>query len=110
MNRRRWDGLCEWTNVEQNENDTTRPATQVGQRPVKAGLGGHDDGVLGDGEGVKKASIPLRKLWRTALSECATLNDFVGVENTHSSENRSVRTGVADNSEFFRICYTNCVL
>ena len=27
--------------------DTTRPATQVGLRPVESGLGGHDDGVRG---------------------------------------------------------------
>ena len=28
-------------------NDMTRPSTQVGPRPVKSGLGGHDDGASG---------------------------------------------------------------
>ena len=30
---------------EEAGNDTTWPATQVGPRAVKSGLGGHDDGV-----------------------------------------------------------------
>ena len=34
-----------------NKNDTTWSATQVGLRPVKAGLGGHDDGVWGSTRG-----------------------------------------------------------
>ena len=41
------------------EKGTTRPATQVGVRPVKAGLGGHDDGVSGDDDGVGNTSLPL---------------------------------------------------
>ena len=41
------------------KNDTTWPATQVGPRPVESGLGGHEEGVLGDDEGVKKTSLPL---------------------------------------------------
>ena len=36
--------------------DTTRPVTQVGLRPVKSGLGGHDDGASGVDEGVEEAS------------------------------------------------------
>ena len=36
--------------------DTTWPATQVGLRPVKSGLGGHDDGVWGVDDGVKNSS------------------------------------------------------
>mgnify|MGYP004515547455 CR=1 FL=1 len=40
------------------QNDTTRPATQVGPRPVKAGLGGHEEGVSGVDDGVETASLP----------------------------------------------------
>ena len=39
--------------------DTTWPATQVGPRPVKAGLGGHEEGVFGVDDGVENASLPL---------------------------------------------------
>ena len=42
-------------------NDTTGSATQVGLRPVKAGLWGHDDGASGVDEGVENGSIPLSK-------------------------------------------------
>ena len=52
-----------------NENDTTRPATQVGLRTVEAGLGGHDDGVLGVDEGVENASLPLSKRRRLTMSD-----------------------------------------
>ena len=38
--------------------DMTWPAAQVGQRSVKAGLGGHDDGVSGVDDGVENTSIP----------------------------------------------------
>ena len=34
-------------------------ATQVGPRPVEAGLGGHDAGVSGVDEGVESALLPL---------------------------------------------------
>ena len=37
--------------------DTTGPATQVGLRPVKSGLGGHDDGASVVDEGVEDTSI-----------------------------------------------------
>ena len=47
-------------------NDTTRPATQVVLRPVESGLGGHEDGVSGDDEGVENASIPLWEQGRMA--------------------------------------------
>ena len=40
-----------------NENFTTWPATQVCRRPVKSGLGGHDDGVSGVDDGVENASL-----------------------------------------------------
>ena len=55
---------------------TTWSATQVGLRPVKAGLGGHDDGVSGVDEGVEKASIPLWKRGRVAWSGHSTISDF----------------------------------
>ena len=48
---------------------TTWPATQVSLGTVKAGLGGHEAGVFGVDEGVENTLIPIRKLWRTALSE-----------------------------------------
>ena len=59
--------------------DTTRPATQVCRRLVESGLGGHEEGVFGDDEGVKKTSIPLRKRGRMAWFVCVTHSDFVGV-------------------------------
>ena len=34
-------------------NDMTRPSTQVGPRPVEAGLGGNDDGAWGSTRGSK---------------------------------------------------------
>ena len=37
--------------------DMTWPATQVCPRPVKASLGGHEEGVGGVDEGVKNSSL-----------------------------------------------------
>ena len=68
------------------EKVTTRPATQVGLRTVKSGLGGHDAGVCGVGEWVENASFPMTKRGRLALSDCPTFSDFVGVEKYCSSE------------------------
>ena len=42
-----------------DENDTTRPATQVSPRPVEAGLGGHEEGVFGVDDGVENVSLLL---------------------------------------------------
>ena len=67
--------------------DTTRPATQVGPRGVKSGLGGHDDGASGVDEGVESASLPLRKRGRLASSVCPTFSDFCGQVNDFGSEN-----------------------
>ena len=39
--------------------ETTWSATQVCRRRVKAGLGGHEEGVDGVDEGVEKTSLPL---------------------------------------------------
>ena len=58
----------------------TGPATQVGVRGVKAGLGGHDDCVGGVDDVVENTSIRLRKPGRLAVSELATISDF-NVEN-----------------------------
>ena len=71
-----FDGLIEFFFC---KNDTTWSAKQVCPRPVKAGLGGHDAGVLGVDEGVEKASLPLRKWGRMALFVCATFSGFKGV-------------------------------
>ena len=70
------------------EIDTTWSATQVGLRPIESGLGGHEEGVFRDDEGVEKTSLPLRKRGRTGLSDCATFSDFGGVENDPVSEKR----------------------
>ena len=40
-------------------NDKTRMATHVGPRPVKAGLGGHDDGVSGGRRGGREGIDPV---------------------------------------------------
>ena len=42
-----------------NKNVMTWPATQVGLRGVKAGLGGHEAGVFGVDDGVENISLPL---------------------------------------------------
>ena len=63
-----------------SKNETTRPATQVGLRPVESGLGGHDDGVSGDDAGVENASIPLWKRGRLALSVSLTISVFASAE------------------------------
>ena len=60
---------------------TTWSATQVGLRPVKAGLGGHDAGASGDDEGVEDTSAPISKRGRTALSGHPTFSGFGRVEN-----------------------------
>ena len=61
--------------------DTTWPATQVGLRRVKSDLGGHEEGVIGVDDGVEKASLPLWKQARTAVSECAAFRGITGVAN-----------------------------
>ena len=64
---------------------TTWPATQVGLRRVKAGLGGHDAGVWGVDEGVEKTSLPISKRGRPARSDYPTFSEFAGVENNFGS-------------------------
>ena len=77
--------------LETGETERTRKmgatwsATQVCLRPVKAGLGGHDDGVSGDDEGVEKASIPLWKRGRMAWSDHPTFSDFRRFENENDT-------------------------
>ena len=69
--------------------DTTWSATQVCPRPVEAGLGGHEDGVIRVDEGVKNSSLPLRKHGRNAMAECPTFSGFTGVENDYVGEKRN---------------------
>ena len=57
--------------------DTTQPATQVGPRRVKSGLGGPDAGVSGVVEGVERSSFPLSKRGRLVLSDYPTFSGFV---------------------------------
>ena len=77
------------------KNGTTRPATQVCRRPLEAGLGGHDDGVFGDDEGVENASIRLRKWWRVAKFVCVTFSDFLSDENDYVGEKRNRNSKMA---------------
>ena len=65
---------------------TTWPAPQVCQRRVKSGLGGHEEGVGGVDDGVKKASLPLWKRGRVAMSERQTSSDFRGAEKDFVNE------------------------
>ena len=55
---------------------TTWSATKVWLRPVKAGLGGHEEGVFRVDEGVENISILSWKQRRVVLSVCATFNDI----------------------------------
>ena len=64
----------------EQERSATWPATQVGLRTVKSGLGGHDDGVCGVDDGVEKVSFPVTKRSRPTRSDCPTFSGFVGVE------------------------------
>ena len=77
--------------------DTTWPATQVLMRPIKSGLGGHDDGVSGVDDGVDKTSLPLRKRGRRSGSVGATLSDFRGIANQVVCENKNDKRLVIDN-------------
>ena len=69
------------------QNDTTWSATQVGLRPVKSGLRGHEAGVSGVDEGDEKASVSLWKRGRIAKSERVTFSDFSGVAYEVVSDN-----------------------
>ena len=57
--------------------DTTRTATQVCRRPVESGLGGHEEGVFGDDDGVESSSLPLRKRGRMPMLNRPTFYIFV---------------------------------
>ena len=63
--------------------------TQVGPRPVKAGLRDHEEGVSGVDGGVENTSLPLRKRGRMTTSVCATFSDFIVVENQNDSDNHN---------------------
>ena len=66
--------------------DTTWSATEVGQTPVKSGLGGHEEDVFGVDDGVLNASPPPRKRERATWSECPTFSRFTGVDNDSLGE------------------------
>ena len=63
--------------------DTSRSETR------QAGLGGHEEGVIGVYEGVKKSSLPLWKRGRTVQSDHATFSDFRGFEDENNSDNKN---------------------
>ena len=65
---------------------TTRPETEEGPRPIKAGLGDQESDVSGGRRGVKKASLPSSKRGRSAVSECPTFSDFCGADNEDVSQ------------------------
>ena len=75
------------------ERGATLPATQVGLRPVEAGLGGHDDGASGVDDGVEISSLPYCKRGRSAQSDCPTFSDYVGADNQFVSEMQSCVDG-----------------
>ena len=53
-----------------NKNDMTWPATQVGLRPVKAGLGGHEAGVFGVDEGVDNIAPVVKTGTNSPVRKC----------------------------------------
>ena len=67
----------------------TRPATQVGVRPIKVGLGGHDDGASGVDGGVEKSSTSYSKVGPMAWSDHATFSGFVGSDSEFACENKN---------------------
>ena len=81
-------------------------------RTVKAGLGGHEAGVLGDDDGVKNASLPLRKRGRTTLLVCATFSGFAGVENQNDGENENGQNKTSPQGLFLMrsgcVCNSHC--
>ena len=68
------------------ENESKWTATQVGLRLVESCLGGHEEGVIGEDEGVENTSLPLWKQGRTVLSECAAFSGFIVTENNSVGE------------------------
>ena len=77
---------------------TTRPETEVGPRPIKAGLGDQESGVSGGRRGVKNGSIWSSKRGLLAVSDCPTFSDFGGADSENVSENRNDFYGI-DSSE-----------
>ena len=84
----------------QARNEPTWPATQVCPRPVKAGLGGHDDGVWGVDDRVKNASLRLQKRGRTAGSECSAFSGFARAENDGDIDKRTTAGKQHDNKSY----------
>ena len=75
----------------QARNEPTWPATQVCPRRVGAGLGSHEEGVIGVDEGVESASLPLWKRGRNAMSECPTFSGFIGLRKILSVRDKPER-------------------
>ena len=63
--------------------DPSQPETR------RVGSGRPRGWCLGDDEGVKKTSLPLRKRGRTGWSDCVTFSDFVGIANDPVGEKRN---------------------
>ena len=68
---------------------TTRPETEVGPRPIKAGLGDQESGVSRVDEGSKNASISISKWGRSAVSDRATFSGFDGSDNENVSDKQN---------------------
>ena len=91
-------------NFQNGKEVNDRAAAQVSVRRVKAGLGGHDDGVSGVEEGVENTSFPISKQGRLALSECPTFNGFKGIKGDFRSETKN---GLEETVEIRRVL-VNC--
>ena len=68
---------------------TTRPETEQGPRPIKAGLRGQESGVSGGRQGVENTLLPLSKWGWLAVSDRATFSGFDESDNENLSENRN---------------------
>ena len=90
--------------------DTTLPATQVGPRPVKSGLGGHEAGLFGVDEGITNSSPPIMKRGRMVMSKCPTFGDFFGVWNDVFAEKRNYKKAFTYNDVSFAMSNTVSIL
>ena len=90
--------------------ETTWSATQVRLRRVKAGLGGHDDGVFWVDDGVENSSFQLRKRGRMTLSERQTSSDFRGAEKEFVDEKWSRKKDRTTHDMWSRVHVIVCSL
>ena len=96
------------TDDNQAKDEPTWTATQVGPRPVEAGLGGHDAGVSRVDAGVGNASFTLLKRARIEVSECVAFSGFRGVDNDIIGEKQKKKRA-SENPEGF-LCNKHPVL